>query len=141
MKIFKFKTFLLFDSFFGLSSWGLREDFVLSQDFFKNFSNILEWFWSFCTHCELQTQQNNTHHRGFLLGEKLWDKAIYILSFLPAEYIQQNTFPFHCLKKTLSHRTFLQKMSLWLLFLVAELTTWVLVCEMNQLVFCKQPSY
>ena len=61
---------------------------------------------TFCTHCELQIQQGNTHHKGFLLGEKLWNKVTYILSFLPAEYIQQNTFLFHCLKEALSHRTF-----------------------------------
>ena len=141
LKTFKFKTFLFFSSFLGLSPWGLREDFVFPQDFFKNFSSILRWFWSFCTHCEPQTQQGNTHHRGFLSDKKLWDKATHILSFLPTGYIQQNTFPSHCLKEALSHRTFLQKVSLWLFFLVAELITWVLVCEMGQLVSCRQLSY
>ena len=34
LEAFKFKTFLLFGSFLCLSSWGLREDFVLSLFFF-----------------------------------------------------------------------------------------------------------
>ena len=131
LKAFKFKTFLFFGSFLCLGFWGLREDFVLSQDFFENFSSILGWFRSFRTHCEPQTQQGNTHHRGFLSGEKIWDKATHILSFLLAGYIQQNTFPSHCLEEALSHRTFLQKMRLWLLFMVAKSATWVLVCEVS----------